>query len=136
MRWPNTRELESLSRCDLRDLVASLGQTHFLEIERCVEFVLAETTGLGHGRARAKMCRRLKHCNLDSEQRRRLVFCITDRLTAGHFSQQFYDQLRLAIYLDQKRTFAAARQCLTSASPDYVRRFAMWVIGHERILSP
>jgi hypothetical protein len=77
------------------------------------------------------MRRRLKHCEINPEQSQQLVTCIADRLAAGNFSEQFYDQLRLAIHIDSKRTFDVARTCLTSASKEYVRRFAKWVIDHE-----
>jgi hypothetical protein len=81
-------------------------------IERCFEFILAETRGVWHGRARAMMCRRLKHCEIAPERRQRLVDCIMNRLVSGDFSEQFQDQLRLAIHLDPERTFKLAHRCL------------------------
>ena len=34
-------------------------------IESCIKFIEEDTKGAQHGRARALMCRRLKHCTLD-----------------------------------------------------------------------
>jgi hypothetical protein len=133
MRRMNLGKLESLDRRDLYNLASGLALTASNRLdatEKCVEFVLADTKGLWHGRARALMCRRLKHCELNSEQRQQLVNCITDRLTTGTFSEQFRDQLRLAMHLDPKRAFEVAHKCLTG-SKEYVRRLATWVVNHE-----
>jgi hypothetical protein len=131
MGQTNLRGLESLDMGDLYDLAEGLASKKVGAIEKCVEFILADTKGHWHGRARAKMCRRLKHCEINQEHCQQLVTCITDRLAAGSFSEQFYDQLRLAMHLDQERTFAVAHKCLTSASKEHVRRFAEWIINHE-----
>lgn len=132
-------ELKSLTKIDLNSLAYGLllNETGALEkyetgaVEKCVEFTLAETKGNWHGRARALMCRRLKHCELNPEQRRQLVTCISDRLARGDFGEQFYDQLRLAMHLDQKQTFKVAQECLSNSPKEYVRRFALWVLQHE-----
>ena len=97
-------------------------------VQGCVDFVLAETRGLWHGRARAMMCRRLKHCQLGRAHHTALVKCITDRLVRGEFSEQFKDQLRLALHLDLAATLATCRACLQSPKP-YVRRYAEWAIS-------
>jgi hypothetical protein len=76
------------------------------------------------------MCRRLKHCQLSGQQRRELVTRITERLAQGSFAQQFHDQLRLAMHLDQGKTFEVARECLSGFSKDHVKRSAMWVLKH------
>ena len=123
------QELESLSKRDLHQLADDLVLKETGAVEKCVEFVLAETEGLWHGRARAMMCRRLKHCEITAEQRRQLVACITERLALGNFSEQFYDQLRLAMYLDQKRV-EVAHKCLSGVPKDHVRRFAIWILKH------
>src|SRR5262245_40497426 len=93
-------ELEALDKGDLYDLANGLVQKQEGAVEKCVEFILAETKGNWHGRARAMMCRRLKHCDVSAEQSRQLVSCITRRLTTGNFAEQFYDQLRLEMHLE------------------------------------
>ena len=74
------------------------------------------------------MCRRLKHCILSPAQRTRLVACITERFRSGHFSEQFRDQLRLALHLDPERVLAVANSFLYD-SRDYVRRHAAWLLA-------
>ena len=131
MSQSNLKELAALDKGDLYDLATNLVSKEVGAIEKCVEFILANTKGVWHGRARAMMCRRLKHCEIPPNLRQQLVNCITDRLASGSFSEQFDDQLRLAIRLDRKRTFEVAHRCLTSTSKEHVRRFAEWVINHE-----
>jgi hypothetical protein len=100
-------------------------------VERAVKFVLAETQGLWHGRARAMMCRRLKHCSITPAQSTRLVSCITHRLFSGTFSEQFKDQLRLVMHLDLRKALNVSAQCADSPKA-HVRRYAQWVLSHEQ----
>lgn len=124
-------EFASLTKCELHAWAGALASCEPIAVQRCVDFILAETQGLWHGRARAMMCRRLKHCGLGRAHRTVLVECITARLRSGNFSEQFKDQLRLALHLDAQRTLAAARKGLESARP-HVRRYAEWVLTLEK----
>jgi len=126
-----SREFEDLDKGDLYDLAGGLLSCDREAIDRCLEFILVETRGVWHGRARAMMCRRLKHCDIAPKQRQQLVDCIMNRLVTGNFSEQFRDQLRLAIHLDPERTFGVARRCLTSMSKEHIRRLAQWVVKHK-----
>ena len=101
-------------------------------IEKCIAFILMETRGDRHGRARAAMCRRLKHCPISSAQRLALLTCILGRLSNGIFAEQFKDQLRLAIALDPWQTHITSQQCLAN-SKSYVRRYAAWLLGLQRV---
>lgn len=121
-------EFASLSKLELHALVDGLLRPEPWVIDRCVEFVLAETQGVWHGRARAMMCRRLKHCSLGRTHRNQLVACITSRLANGSFSEQFKDQLRLAMRLDPEQTREVCRKSLTSKRP-HVKRYAVWAAG-------
>jgi len=121
----------TLERWALLELEDGLLQQEPLALDRCVEFVLAESRGLGHGRARAKMCRRLKHCDLGRKQRAHLLECILGRLVEGRFSEQFKDQLRLAMHLNLQHTLEVSARCVASSKP-YVRRYAAWVLSHQR----
>ncbi|MBI4909407.1 MAG: hypothetical protein HY820_37660 [Acidobacteria bacterium] len=123
--------MTSLTKAELHALADTLIAGSDGEIARCVAFVIAETNGFWHGRARAMMCRRLKHCQLSPEQRQQLVQCITRRLATGNFSEQFRDQLRLALALDSQYTFQVARRCLAGPCKDHVRRLALWVTAHQ-----
>lgn len=122
------RDFEALSKPELHALADALRTCEPLTVQRCVDFVVAETKGLWHGRARAMMCRRLKHCAVGRSHRTSLVACITGRLASGAFSEQFKDQLKLALHLDAPRTLAVCRDCLASGKP-HVRRYAEWVIA-------
>lgn len=123
-------ELEALSKVELHRLADGLFLEEPLAVERCVEFVLAETHGLWHGRARAMMCRRLKHCALNQTQSEQLVACISARLQTGTFSEQFKDQLRLAMHINSSLLFNVSRSCL-SGRMLHVRRYAEWMLSHE-----
>lgn len=124
------RELEAMPKAELHRLADGLVLEEPLAVERCIEFVVAETKGLWHGRARAMMCRRLKHCSLTEEQVSLLVSCIVCRLQSGAFSEQFKDQLRLAMHLNAPLLFKVSRSCSSNAML-HIRRYADWLLSHE-----
>jgi hypothetical protein len=74
------------------------------------------------------MCRRLKHCELGRTNRTKLLTCILHRLRSGEFSEQFKDQLRLALHLDAKQSFAACESAMSSDRL-HVRRYATWALS-------
>jgi hypothetical protein len=121
-------EFARLSKVEVIALADELKSGAAEAIETAVRFVCAETEGMWHGRGRAMMCRRLKHFQLPGEHRDRLVEIILGRLESGHFSEQFRDQLRLALYLDRPGALAAATRSLASGR-EYVRRHARWVLS-------
>ena len=124
-------QLQMLSKTDLHSLADGLLAPEPWIVDRCVEFVIAETDGHWHGRARAMMCRRLKHCDLGRTHRTQLLASILGRLDSGAFTEQFKDQLRLVIQLDLQRALETCRGAATSAKP-HVRRYAQWVLAHEQ----
>ena len=121
-------EFQSLSKQDLHELADRLLIFDSIAIDYCVEFIIAETKGNWHGRARAKMCRRLKYCELAKTHRTKLLACILERLRTGRFSEQFKDQLRLALYLDLQQTHEVCEQALLSPK-HYVQRYASWAVA-------
>ena len=123
-------EFGVFSKVELHALADGLLKPEPFAVERCVKFVLAETHGLWHGRARAMMCRRLKHCALGRTHRMELLSCITGRLASGEFSEQFKDQLRLALHLDPKHTLEVCSESVGS-SKAHVRRYAAWAVSAE-----
>lgn len=129
-------EFASLSKVQVRALADALPGGQADAIETCVQFVCAETgTGTGnvwHGRGRAMLCRRLKHVPLAQHQRDRLVECILHRLATGRFSEQFRDQLRLALHLDRGRSLAVA-QCALEVGKPHTARYARWVLSHAMV---
>ena len=125
-------EFEAMSKVAVRALADSLLDGQPDVVETCVRFVSAETVNLWHGRGRAMMCRRLKHIPLARNQKGRLVESILDRLATGQFSEQFRDQLRLALHLDRGATLAAATRALESEKP-HVKRYSKWVLSHAAV---
>lgn len=96
-------------------------------VEACVAFLEANTLRVGHGRARARIARQLKHVAMTSEQRERVVAVTLRRFREGAFGQQFRDHLRLIHRLDSARLLAAARE--VSGDPrTYLRRMSEWVL--------
>jgi hypothetical protein len=92
----------------------------------CVRFVVAESFGYWHGRARAKICRNLKNRPPDAASRAGLVKTIIVRLETGNFSQQFKDQLAMAIRFAPDDMLEAARRLMESEK-EYIRRYAFWI---------
>ena len=123
-------EFEHMSKRDVHHLADELKVGSVDAVERAVRFVCAETEGLWHGRGRAMMSRRMKHLELPRSHRERLVAVILGRLEAGQFSEQFRDQLRLAMHLDERKSYAVANKALSSGR-DHVRRYARWVLSHQ-----
>lgn len=104
-------------------------------VETCIKFIQADSKCAGHGRLRALMCHRLKHCTLSKSQRNRLVGYVTERLYTGNFAQQFKDELRLALFLDRQDTLKVALKSRNDKR-EYVRRYAEWVLTHYPTLLP
>lgn len=125
-----THSFESLDRAELRALCDRLLTDDSDAVEECIAFIEVETMGLWHGRARAMMARRLKHCRLSQLQRARVVHAILDRLVSGRFSEQFKDQLRFVLRIAPEKALAVARSCQGVAA-EHIRRYATWILSHE-----
>lgn len=125
-----TSSFESLGKGELIALCDRLLTDDSNAVEECIVFIEVETMGLWHGRARAMLARRLKHCRLSQLQRTRVVRAILDRLVRGRFSEQFKDQLRFVLHVAPERAFAVARSC-QGAAAEHVRRYATWILSHE-----
>ncbi|WP_156920026.1 hypothetical protein [Comamonas composti] len=123
-------EFATLTKRELHELADGLLVPEPLIIERAVQFMLADTQGLWHGRARAMISRRLKHCSLGRTHRTQLFECITGRLSSGQFSEQFKDQLRLAMHLDLARTLEVCKKAIGSKKL-HVQRYAPWALSPE-----
>lgn len=130
MQRLETHAFEHMSKGEVIELADALKSGSVDAVEKAVQFVCAETEGFWHGRGRAMMCRRMKHLELSRAHRDRLAGVILARLESGHFSEQFRDQLRLAIQLDERKAFAVANKAMSS-DRDYVRRYARWVLSHN-----
>ena len=128
-------DLALLSKKELHSLADGLIGGYQDSIDHCVEFVANESKGIWHGRGRAMMCRRLKHCALTAAQKTQLLEAILERFVGGGFSEQFKDQLRLAMHLNWEVTLAAAHKALKSHK-NHVVRYAQWVLPHEVLNAP
>lgn len=125
-----TSSFQSLDKQELHALCDRLLTDDSDAVEECVAFIEAETGGLWHGRARAMMTRRLKHCSLSQPQCTRVVRAILDRFVSGRFSEQFKDQLRLVLHVAPEKAFTVARRS-QGAGAEHVRRYATWILSHE-----
>ena len=103
--------------------------------ERAIAFFTQESQGLWHNRARALLARRFKQVVLTQVERRRLLDVIKARLAEGRISEQFKDQLRLALFLDQPEILKSALECTGSTRP-HVVRYAHWLLRHHHPTPP
>ena len=114
-------------KLELDDLIERLKTDDADAIYECIVFTLAESFGRWHNRARAKICRNLKNRLTDPTLRHRLVDVVIERLRSGRFSEQFKDQLTMAIRFDPDRMHSVATR-LQFNGTDYIRRYAQWVL--------
>ena len=121
---------ESLDKEELHALCDRLLSEDSAAVEESIAFIAAATRGIWHGRARAMMARRLKHCRLSQSQLTRIVRAILARFVSGRISEQFKDQLRFVLHVAPDQAFAVARSCQAAPS-EHVRRYAAWILSHE-----
>ncbi|MCC9603788.1 hypothetical protein LOC67_24825 [Stieleria sp. JC731] len=93
---------------------------------RAVTFVAAESFGLWHNRARAKLCRYFKNHPPPDGQCRSMVDAIVNRLIEGRFYEQFKDQLSMAMRFAPDR-MAETAAVASRSDKDYIRRYGAWV---------
>ena len=123
------RTLASLTREEAREMCDFLIEGPPVGLTWCLEFFILDTKELWHNRARALIARRLKHIQLTNAQKRLLVDKIIFRFKTGDISEQFKDQLRLAIHLDNSSLEQAATD-FSNDSRSYIRRYAAWILNH------
>ena len=115
-----------MTKSDLHALIADVKRGDVEATSRATAFVAAESFGMWHNRARAKLCRQFKNHPPSDRERDRMVDAIVSRLIDGRFSEQFKDQLAMAIRFDRDRLSDAANIALTS-DREYIRRYGNWV---------
>jgi hypothetical protein len=102
-------------------------------VEAAVDSVENNSTeDIGNGRRRARLCRRLKHVELSAEQTERCLTVILQRLATGDFSQNFKDEIGLAVHLDSARTFKVALS-LIEHPKQYIAKYATWIINKIQV---
>ncbi|WP_039962531.1 hypothetical protein [Rhodopirellula europaea] len=118
--------IRSLTKSELHTLINDVKAGDQDAIARATAFVSAESFGMWHNRARAKLCRYFKNHPPSPDQCRRMVDAIINRLTDGRFSEQFKDQLSMAIRLAPDG-MADAAALASGSERGYIRRYATWV---------
>lgn len=123
----NALWLRVMTKSELHDLIRHVQARGEEAVASAVDFFCAESFGMWHNRARAKLCRHFKNSPPSEEQIVRMVDAIVARLVEGRFSEQFKDQLRMAMKFAPKRMEAAAAEALSSEK-EYVRRYGDWLM--------
>ncbi|WP_201766195.1 hypothetical protein [Rhodopirellula baltica] len=111
---------------ELHSLIDDVKRGDIDATSRAVEFVSAESFGMWHNRARAKLCRHFKNNPPSEGAIKQMIDAIAGRLIDGRFSEQFKDQLSMAIRLDPDRMTGAVTVASCS-DKDYIRRYADWL---------
>ena len=118
--------IRSLTKSELHTLIDDVKAGDHDATARATAFVSAESFGMWHNRARAKLCRYFKNHPPPDDQCRQMVDAIISRLTDGRFSEQFNDQLSMAIRLAPDE-MADAAALASGSERSYIRRYATWV---------
>ena len=114
------------SKQDLQLLIEGVKRGDREATSRAIDFLTVESFGLWHNRARAKLCRYFKNHPPARVEQERIVDAVVGRLLDGRFSEQFKDQLAMAIRLSPDRLHETAMRALGS-NKDYIRRYGGWV---------
>lgn len=120
--------IRSLTKQELHSLVDEVQRGENDSISRAVTFVISESFGVWHNRARAKLCRYFKNHPPSNDQCQQMVDAIVARLIEGRFYEQFKDQLSMAVRLDRDQ-LARAQIVAARSKKEYVRRYSDW-LGH------
>ncbi|TWU17788.1 hypothetical protein Pla52o_50030 [Novipirellula galeiformis] len=118
--------IRSLTKSDLHSLIEDVKRGDTDAATRAVAFVTAESLGMWHNRARAKLCRYFKNHPPSDDQCKSMVDAIVNRLIDGRFYEQFKDQLSMAIRFAPAR-MAEAADVASCSNREYIRRYAAWV---------
>jgi len=118
--------IRSLTKPELHSLIDDVKHGDPDATSRATVFVASESFGMWHNRARAKLCRYFKNHPPPDDQCKRMLDAIIDRLIDGRFSEQFKDQLSMAIRFAPER-MADAVTVASSSDRGYIRRYADWV---------
>ena len=118
--------IRSLTKTDLNTLIADVKHGDPDAISRAVAFVTAESFGIWHNRARAKLCRHFKNHPPAERDCECMVVAIRKRFLDGRFYEQFKDQLAMAIRFSPT-CLADAASVACNSDRDYIRRYARWV---------
>lgn len=105
------------------------------KIEIAIKFFIANSRGMWHNRARARLARKFKWVTLTMQDRSRLLETIIRKWHEGEVDEQFRDQLHLAIHFDCPRIEQLAFQAVTDRQlSSTTLQLAHWVLRllHDR----
>ena len=122
-----TRDIRDLTKGQLHDLIDDAKAGDSDAIKQAIAFILVESFGYWHNRARAKLCRHFKNHPPSPKQCDRLVDAICGRLISGNFYEQFKDQLSMAIRFNRDRMEKCGNIALKS-DREYVVRYGHRVL--------
>ena len=114
MKQRKWKSPESYRHAELQELIERIKAGDADAIEEAVVFTAKESFGLWHGRARAKICRNLKNRTILRHLQDLLIQAISNRLLTGEFSEQFKDQLAMAIRFRPLEMAQCAEQACAS----------------------
>ena len=117
--------IRSISKQELHSLIEEVKRGNLDAKAKAIAFVAAESFGIWHNRARAKLCRYFKNHPPTKDACQTLTEAISSRLIDGRFSEQFKDQLAMAIRFDPDQMAETAAIALRS-DKEYIRRYAAW----------
>ena len=120
-------DVRKFTAAELHDLIDETKSGCPAAIKQAVLFVISESFGYWHNRARAKLCRHFKNHPPAQKECDRMVATICGRLISGHFFEQFKDQLSMAIRFDRDR-MAKAAQIAIQSDREYIRRYGNRVL--------
>ena len=118
--------MRTATKSDLHTLIDDVKRGDAQTVSKATSFVAAETFGMWHNRARAKLCRHFKNNPPPGGECQAMVDAIIDRLISGQFSEQFKDQLSMAIRFSPTQMADAAKVAAES-DKDYIRQYGKWV---------
>lgn len=127
---PSRELVVNFDKHQLIALIDAMSSADEFAKEKLLTFFELQSKGMWHNRARAKIARRLKHLSLTPKERCRCVDAVGRRLLTGEISEQFKDQLKMAIELDIDRIAEFADKGSISDTPHIVR-FSKWVLAHR-----
>lgn len=121
------RAFSELSKEQLQILIFRMKQGDTNATNLCVIFVTYECRGTWHNRARANICTYLKTHPPSQDVQEQLVSVVCSRLATGYFSEQFSNQLSMAIRFAPDKMHAVATVS-GDDSREYVRRYSRRVL--------
>lgn len=117
------------SKYELTHMISLMKKGDLDSLDEAVYFLINESDGVWHGRARAKISRNIKNKDLESDIKLKIAAVIAGRFNSERFAEQFKDQLKTAIKFAPNllRKYASIQ---LHSSKSYMKRYANWIINY------